>query len=52
MLSSWCVVPRAVQTARLMDVHTEVVAISSSTEDVIVSPVSATAMDLGIARAV
>lgn len=35
-----------------MDVHTEAVAISSSTQDAIVSPVGATAMDLGIAQTV
>lgn len=35
-----------------MDVHTEAVAIFSSTQDAIVSPVGATAMDLGIAQTV
>lgn len=52
MLPSWRAVPRDVEIARLMEVHTEAVAISSSTEDAIVFPVGATAMDLGIARAV
>lgn len=52
MLPSWRVVPRVVETARSMEAHTEAVALSSSTKDAIVSPVNATAMDLGIARAV